>query len=188
MSKTFLQNPTKHSLPLDASNYKAKTPGDPPTDQRQYQSLIGGLLFIVRITQPEISLHINPLGRRATNPSERNLRTALQELAYLKSTASEGIIIEKPKGAELLLEIYADTSYGGEGARSQTRVLMTLGNQPVRCYSWRQDIVALSITEAEYVADCKRCEELKIGTSQKPTSVRSTTYQRPPNSCGDPDI
>ena len=66
-----------------------------------------------------------------------------------------------------------DASYGGEGARSQTRALMTLGNQPVGWYSRRRDIVALSVTEAEYIADCE-CEELKIGTSQKPTLVTNS--------------
>jgi len=45
MSKMFLQNPTKRSLPLDASNYEAKTPDDPPTDQKQYRSLIGGVAY-----------------------------------------------------------------------------------------------------------------------------------------------
>ena len=32
---------------------------------------------------------------------------------------------------------------------------MTLGNQSVGWYSRRQDIVALSITEAEYIVDCE---------------------------------
>ena len=36
-------------------------------------------------------------------------------------------------------------------------VLMTFGGQPVGWYSRRQDIVAQSITEAEYIADCKGC-------------------------------
>jgi len=75
--------------------------------------------------------------------------------AILKSTVSEGIIIGEPKEAKLSLEIYADASYGGEGAGSQTGALMTLGGQPVGWYSWRQDIIALSVTETEYIADCE---------------------------------
>jgi len=159
MSKKFLQNPTKRSLLLDVLNYEAKTLDDPPTDQKQYKLLIGELLFIRRMTRSEISLHINLLGRRVTNPSERNLRTALQVLPYLMSTAPEGIIIKKPKEAKLSLEIYADASYGGEGARSQTGILMTLGNQPVGWYSRRQNIVALSITDAKYIADCEGAKD-----------------------------
>jgi len=58
-------------------------------------------------------------------------------LAYLKSTASEGVIIKKPKEAKLLLEIYADAIYAREGVRSQTGVLMTHGNQSVGWYSRR---------------------------------------------------
>jgi len=56
-------------------------------------------------------------------------------LAYLKLTASEEIIIRKPKETKLSLEIYADASYEGEGARLQTAVLMTLRNQSVGWYS-----------------------------------------------------
>jgi len=109
---------------MDISDYAAKDPSEPPTDQKRYQSLIGSLLFVGRMTRPEISLHLNLLGRRATEPSERNMRTALQVLEYLKSTPSEGITIKKPTKGKLSLEIFTDASYGGEGARSQTGVLM----------------------------------------------------------------
>jgi len=50
-------------------------------------------------------------------------------------------VLRKPKDLEILS--YADASYGGEEARSQMRVLMTLENQAVWWYSRRQDIVSL---------------------------------------------
>jgi len=60
-----------------------------------------------------------PTRKKSTEPSERNMRTALQVLEYLKSTPSEGITIKKPTKGKLSVEIFADASYGG--ARSQTR-------------------------------------------------------------------
>jgi len=162
MSQTFPYT-SKRTLPMGILDYAAKDPSEPPTDQKRYQSLIGGLLFIGWMTRPEISLHVNLLGRRATEPSERNMRTALQVLEYLKSIPSEGITIKKPTKGKLSLEIFADASYGGMGARSQTGVLMTFGGQPVEWYSRRQDIVALSITEVEYIADCKGAKDASWG-------------------------
>jgi len=80
---------------------------------------------------------------------------------------------------DLDVRIYADASYGGENARSQSRVLMTIGRQPVGWYSRRQDVVAISITEAEYIADCKGAKDAawirqflsKLKINSKPTLV-----------------
>jgi len=167
MQQTHLPNISdqignKTSLPSNMTNYEpmAEDEGDEPTEQKPYQSLIGGLLFVGRMTRPEISLHINLLGRRAIAPSQRNLKAALKVLGYLYSTRYEGLTLRKPiKKDQLEVVVYADASYGGEGARSQTGALLTLGNQPIGWYSRRQDIVSLSITEAEYIADCEGAKD-----------------------------
>ena len=65
----------------------------------------------------------------------------------------EGIKLKKPN--DLAIRIYADASYGGEEARSQTGVLITLGKHAVGWYSRRQDIISLLITKAEYIANCE---------------------------------
>ena len=147
------------SLPLDKKYYQQGEPGG--TDQKNYQSIVGGLLFIARMTRPEISIQVNLLGRRAARPSPTNLQAALQTLTYLYSTRQEGIILKKP--ANLDLRIYADAKYGGEKARSQTGVLITLGEQPIGWYSRRQDIVSLSVTEAEYIAACEGAKDAAWG-------------------------
>ena len=66
--------PTK-SLPLNVNDYAPSTTKDQvdPNLQKKYQSLIGRLLYIARHTRPEISIHVNLLGRRTSNPSPLNL-------------------------------------------------------------------------------------------------------------------
>jgi len=113
----------RHSLPLNPERYATSTDNQDLTEQKPYQALVGGLLFIARMTRPEISVHINLLGRRATQPSAANWKVALQILEYLCSTKDEGIILRK--GRSLELKAYADASYGGMEARSQTGVLLT---------------------------------------------------------------
>jgi len=45
------------------------------------------------------------------------------------------------------------TTYGREEARSQTRVPMTLWDQPIRWYRQKNHTVSLVITEAGYIAN-----------------------------------
>jgi len=149
----------KTSLPTNTEPFeRTNNPEEPRCNKTKYQALIEGLLFIARMTRPDIAIHVNLLGRLAEDPSVTNHQAALKVLGYLYSTRSEGVTINRP--LKLQLEAYADASYGGIEPRSQTGVILTLGQQPVGWYSRRQDIVCLSITEAEYVACCEGAKDL----------------------------
>ena len=157
MTKTHGASGKKCSLPINEELFK---PPDPELnkvlddlEKQKYQALVGSLLFVSRMSRPDIAIQVNLLGRRASNPSQRNWKAAMNTLLYLSMTSSEGIILHKPQ--TLNLAVYADASYGGEQSRSQSGVLLTLANQPVGWYSRRQDIVSQSGTEAEYIADCE---------------------------------
>jgi len=86
------------------------------------------------------------------------LKAGLGILRHLSSTSNEGIILRKPKN--LNLKAYADASYGGEGAGSQSGTVMMVGDQIVGWSSGRQDIVSLSITKVEYIADAEGAKDL----------------------------
>ena len=142
----------RHSLPVNLEGYDAPTDNETlPTEMiTKYQSLIGSLLYINRMTRPDISVHVNLLGRRTSRPGIHNMRTALQVGQYLASTKDEGLTITKKSEDQIVL--YADASYGGENSRSQSGSLVTLYGIPVIWNSRRQDVVSMSITEAEYIA------------------------------------
>ena len=102
------------SLPLDE---KLFLEGDHKgVDQKHFQSIVGGLLFVAPMTRPEISIQVNLLGRRASKPNPLNMKAALTILEYLHSTKFEGIILKRHMNLEL--KIFADAKYGGEKARS----------------------------------------------------------------------
>jgi len=111
------------------------------------------------MTRSEISIYVNLLRRRAKDASQIHWNTALQVLRYLVSTKTEGLALKKTPMTDLSLKIYTDAAYGGEGSRGQTGALMCLGDQLVGWYSRRQDVVTLSVTEAEYIADCERAKD-----------------------------
>jgi len=103
----------RHSLPSDLKAYlqDENTKKDPPPN---YQSLIGGLLFIARMTRPEISVHVNLLGRRAKDVSQTHWNTALQVLRYLASTKDGRASVEKiPNDRPLPENIYRRHIWGG---------------------------------------------------------------------------
>ena len=126
--------PIPRSIPLNPEGYaKSEQELLPPNDQKRYQSLVGSLLYVSRMTRPDIAIHINLLGRRTSNPNRDNLQVAMQLAQYLASTKKEGLILKgirsgQPK--EVLIETYADASYGGQGSRSQRGTLSTVYGNP----------------------------------------------------------
>ena len=60
------------------------------------------------------------------------------------------------KELEVQIIVYANVSYGGENSISQNGSLATQYVGPVILSSWRQNVVYMSITEAEYNA----CSEI----------------------------
>ena len=151
--------PTK-SLPLNPSLFAPPREGEEvtPSQLQKYQSLVGSLLYINRCTRPEISIQVNLLGRRTSRASNNNLQAAMHVLRYLASSKEKGIIIKRVSGGirmfqeKGVIKVYADASYGGEQAKSQSGNLVTLNGQIIMWSSRRQDITAQSITEAEYIA------------------------------------
>ena len=150
--------PTK-SLPLNVNDYAPLTEKQvDPELQKKYQSLVGSLLYITRHTRPELSIHVNLLGRRTSHPSQLNLQTGIRVLKYLVSSIEEGITLrrgnQEQKNQERREEIkaFADASYGGERAISQSGSLLTMNGPLIMWSSRRQSTTAQSITEAEYIA------------------------------------
>ena len=154
--------PTK-SLPLNPSLFEApKEDVLLPDQQKRFQSLVGSLLYINRCTRPEISIQVNLLGRRTAQASQVNMQTAMHVLRYLASSKEKGLTIKRTtKDGKGLLKSYADASYGGEQSRSQSGSLTTLNGQVVMWSSRRQDITALSITEAEYISCSEAAKDIR---------------------------
>ena len=156
--------PTK-SLPLNPNDYAETQEQTTPELLKKYQSLVGSLLYIARHTRPEITLHTNLLGRRTSNATPNNLKTGSQILKYLASSSEDGVKLKGNLGQmsekPIIIKGYADASYRGEKARSQSGSLVTLNGQATIWTSRRQDTVAQLITEAEYIAYSETAKDLR---------------------------
>ena len=156
-TRSLLLNLTLFEPPKEAEEILS------PELQKEFQSLVGSLLYINRCTRPEISIQVNLLGRRTANASQLNLQTAMHVLRYLAPSKEKGVTIKRNKSQDgkSLLKSYADASYGGEQSRSQSGNLTILNGQVVMWSSRRQDITALSITEAEYISCSEAAKDIR---------------------------
>lgn len=130
-----------------------------------YRELIGGLLYVSTRTRPDISQAVNEASRKIENPTKDDVIAAKKILKYLNGTRQKGIMYKKG-GDMSKLNAYCDADYANcnKTRRSTTGFVIMLAEGPVSWCSKRQPIVALSSTEAEYIAAadcCKECLYLK---------------------------
>jgi histone deacetylase 1/2 len=135
--------------------------GEPWLDQKwKYRSVIGKLNFLEKSTRPDIAYAVHQCARFTANPKLSHAEAVKNIVRYLKGTSNLGILLN-PR--EQSLECYADASFGGEWnratagsdpstAKSRTGYLITYCGCPVTWASKLQNEIALSTTEAEYIA------------------------------------
>ena len=128
-----------------------KDDGSKPVDIKQYQSIIGSLLYLAVATRPDISYSVGVLSKFNSCPTVTHLTAAKRVLRYLKGTMHLGLKYSVTFSGEFMG--YTDASWGDVGDRHSTSgvVFLSVGS-PIVWFSKRQTTVALSTTESEYIA------------------------------------
>ena len=111
-------------------------------------------------SRPDIAFAVGYLGRFSSNPTEFNLNMAKKCVHYLIGTQNLKILFRKNISSELNLEIFVDADWGGgEDRKSTTGFVALINNAPVSWQSKHQPTMALSSTEAEYMAATQATKE-----------------------------
>ncbi|KAJ0412135.1 hypothetical protein ATCC90586_004055 [Pythium insidiosum] len=120
----------------------------------KYRELIGSLLYVANATRPDISSALSVLSQYLDCPREIHWRAAIRVLQYLKGTATLGVKYSSKSDTKIDIVTYSDANWGSDKAtrRSTSGVLVMLAGGPVVYKSKRQQTVALSSAEAEYMA------------------------------------
>lgn len=130
--------------------------------QKVYQSMIGAVMYAAMGTRVDIAFTLQLLSRRLQSPTKSHLALAKHLVRYLLSTSKYCLnyTIGQSKGHPHLTT-YCDADYSGdvETARSTTGVITTYNNGIITWISRRQECVALSTLEAEYIALCEATKE-----------------------------
>jgi hypothetical protein len=120
-------------------------------DDTYFKQIVGSLMYLTA-TRPDIMFSVSLISRYMSKPTELHLQAAKRILRYLKGTVSYGIFYKKGGEEELLA--FTDSDYAGdeEDSKSTSGYVFLLSSGAVSWMSKKQPIVALSTTEAEFVA------------------------------------
>jgi hypothetical protein len=128
-------------------------------DQKVYRSMIGSLLYLCA-SRPDIMLSVCMCARFQANPKEFHLMVVKRIFRYLVHTPNLGLWY--PRGSTFNLLGYSDSDYAGckVDRKSTSGTCQFLGRSFVSWSSKKQNSVALSTAEAEYVAAGACCAQL----------------------------
>jgi hypothetical protein len=127
-----------------------------PNRSNSYAKRLGELQYIANGTRPDISCPVNKLAAFTANPSMQHYTALKRILRYLAGTKTLGITYRKPKDdhdEENLFHGFADAAYANNfDLKSTTGYVFMATGGAITWKSKKQSIIALSSTEAEYVA------------------------------------
>ena len=140
------------ATPSDVNVKLSKDDGlSKPVDQTEYQSMVGSLLYAAMGTRPDIAQAVGAVSKYNSCPNEAHLTAVKRILKYLKGTVDLALKFQKTNER---LYGYSDADWAGDtdDRRSTTGNLFILAGGPVSWLSKKQATVALSTSEAEYIA------------------------------------
>ncbi|KAJ4718260.1 Retrovirus-related Pol polyprotein from transposon TNT 1-94 [Melia azedarach] len=151
LKKFRMQHCKPTSTPLIVNQKLTKFDGDTKADAFRYRSLVGSLLYL-SATRPDIMFATSLLSRFMQNPSQVHFGAGRRVLRYLKGTHDLGILF-KPE-AELNLFGYVDSDWAGciDDGKSTSGYAFSVGSGMFSWCSKKQDVVAQSTAEAEFIA------------------------------------
>jgi hypothetical protein len=124
--------------------------GGTSVDQKVYRSMIGYLLYLYA-SRPDIMLSVCMCARFQAAPKDCHLRVVRRIMRYLVLTPNQGLWY--PKGSHFELLGYSDADYAKckVDRKSTSGTCQFLGRSLVSWSSKKQNSVALSTAEVEYV-------------------------------------
>jgi len=159
IDKHGLTDGKTHSVPLSPSTKLCAGDGDIlDTSEFEYGSLVGSLLYVSVCTRPDIANAVGVLAKYMAQPTIVHWQAAKHVLRYLAGTSNCGITF---KGTSTSVLGYSDADYAGDldTRRSTTGYIFMMNNGAISWSSKRQATVAVSTTEAEYMAAAHAAKE-----------------------------
>ncbi|GLU17723.1 hypothetical protein SLE2022_340790 [Rubroshorea leprosula] len=116
-----------------------------------YRSMIGSLLYL-SATRPDIMYSVSVLSRFMQSPSEIHLKGAKRVLRYVKGTIDFGVMYSRSDEIKLLGFTDSDWAGSEDDMKSTSGCCFSIGSGMISWCSRKQDAVAQSTTESEYIA------------------------------------
>lgn len=144
--------------PCDINAKLSKITDDEIINSVPYQEAIGCLLFIAQATRPDISFAVNNVSRFNNAHTQAHWGAVKRIMRYLKKTVDYKLMYRKSEGN---LEAFTDADWASDidSRRSVSGYVFNLSGGAISWKSHKQPTVALSSTEAEYVALAEAVQE-----------------------------
>lgn len=126
-----------------------------------YKEAVGSLLYLAMVTRPDIAYAVHPVSQYAESPKKAHWNALKRILKYIKGTVDFGIRFVRV-GDSLKLVAYSDADFAGDKdtRRSTSGFILKVGETPVVWGAHKQNLVALSTTESEYIAASQTVKEV----------------------------
>jgi hypothetical protein len=145
------------SCPLDA-NEKLKKAESEEDSEFPYQNLVGSLMYLAVSTRPDIAYAVSALSQFNSKPGIEHWNAAKRVLRYIRGT-TDYTLTYRSTGMPIRGYVDADWANCTDDRRSYTGYAFILANAAVSWEAKKQRTVALSSTEAEYMALCEGTKE-----------------------------
>ena len=150
-------------IPAHSSKILLRRADEKPFDHSKfhYRSVIGKLNYLEKNTRPDIAYAVHQLARFSSDPKVSHGEAAIHLVKYLHGTRTQGLHFRpNPKHS---LTAYVDADFSGNWdrltaindastAKSRSGFIVLYAGCPLMWSSKLQTSIALSTTEAEYVA------------------------------------
>lgn len=123
------------------------------TGEVPYQEVVGSLLYLAQGTRPDIAFAVNDVSRFNAKHSIEHWEAVIRIMRYLRGTQDKKLCYSN-ECENIDLHAYSDADWASDvdKRRSCTGFVINMSGAAINWKSHRQDIVALSSTEAEYIA------------------------------------
>ena len=132
---------------------------DTLVERQKYQSMIGSLQYYVTGSRPDLAFSITYLSQYNSNSQPEHHTAAKHVFRYLQGTKNWTLNynISKP----LALEGFSDSDFTNcpDTRRSYSGYIFKLGGNTICWKARKQNLVASSTTEAEYIALAMACNQ-----------------------------
>jgi hypothetical protein len=148
-----MQNCNSCHVPMENRLRLSKNDKSDLVDKTKYRSMVGSLRYLVN-SRPDIAYAVGIVSRYMKDPRASHWVAIKQILRYLAGTVHFGCVYKRHDTSEPNLVGFSDSDLAGDvdDRRSTSGSVFMLGSSLVTWGSQKQRVVALSSSEAEYIA------------------------------------